>query len=196
LTGRGGDDTYIVYGAAGVIVEIAGEGHDRLASGVDFVFTAGVSVEYLNTTSLTATSAIDLTGNEIGQWVRGNDGANVLDGGGGIDTLFGMGGTDVFRFSTALGAGNVDRIDDFSVTDDQIHLDDAIFTALSVGGLDASAFKDIALGARDADDRILYNSDTGSLFYDADGSGGAFTPIKFATVSPGLSLSAADFVVV
>jgi hypothetical protein len=197
LIGNGGNDTYIVYAAAALIVEIAGEGHDRLAAGVDFVLAAGVSVEYLNTTSLTATSAIDLTGNEIRQWVRGNNGDNTLDGGGGIDTLFGMGGADAFRFSTALGAGNVDRIADFSVADDSIHLDDAIFTALTtLGTLDASAFKDIALAARDADDRILYNSTTGSLFYDADGSASAFAPVKFAALSPGLALSAADFVVV
>ncbi len=197
LIGNGGNDTYIVYAAAALIVEIAGEGHDRLAAGVDFVLAAGVSVEYLNTTSLTATSAIDLTGNDIRQWVRGNNGDNVLDGGGGIDTLFGMGGADAFRFSTALGAGNVDRIADFSVADDSIHLDDAIFTALTtLGTLDASAFKDIALAARDADDRILYNSTTGSLFYDADGSASAFAPVKFAALSPGLALSAANFVVV
>ncbi|PSJ65698.1 beta strand repeat-containing protein [Kumtagia ephedrae] len=197
LIGNGGNDTYIVYAAAALIVEIAGEGHDRLAAGVDFVLAVGVSVEYLTTTSLTATSAIDLTGNEIRQWVRGNNGDNVLDGGGGIDTLFGMGGADAFRFSTALGAGNVDRIADFSVADDSIHLDDAIFTALTTPGtLDASAFKDIALAARDADDRILYNSTTGSLFYDADGSASAFAPVKFAALSPGLALSAADFVVV
>jgi Ca2+-binding RTX toxin-like protein len=197
LIGNGGNDTYIVYAADALIVEITGEGHDRLAAGVDFVLAAGVSVEYLNTTSLTATSAIDLTGNDIRQWVRGNNGDNVLDGGGGIDTLFGMGGADAFRFSTALGAGNVDRIADFSVADDSIHLDDAIFTALTTPGtLDASAFKDIALAARDADDRILYNSTTGSLFYDADGSASAFAPVKFAALSPGLALSAADFVVV
>ncbi|PSJ56164.1 beta strand repeat-containing protein [Kumtagia ephedrae] len=196
LIGHGGNDRYVVYDAAALIVELAGEGTDRLAAGVDFVLAEGVDVEHLHTTSSIATYAINLTGNSLRNWVRGNDGANVLDGGDGIDTLYGMGGADAFRFSTALGSNNVDRIADFSVADDSIHLDDAIFAALGLGTLADSAFKDIAVAARDADDRILYNSTTGSLFYDADGSGSAFTAVKFASVSPGLALSAADFMVI
>ena len=196
LTGGGGNDSYSVYNAGAVIVELGGEGNDRVSAGVDYVLAGGVSVEYLNTTSVHATYAVNLTGNELGQLVRGNDGANVLDGAGGNDWLFGMGGADVFSFSTALGAGNVDRIADFSVADDKIQLDSAIFTALGIGVLDASAFKDNFLGSRDADDRIFYNSNTGSLFYDADGSGADFAAIKFASLASGLGLSAADFTVI
>ncbi|MFI0846970.1 beta strand repeat-containing protein [Mesorhizobium sp. IMUNJ 23232] len=196
LTGGGGNDTYSVYNAGAVIVEVAGEGNDRVSAGVDYVLASGVSVEYLNTTSVHATYAVNLTGNEIAQIVRGNDGANVLDGAGGNDFLVGMGGADTFRFSTALGAGNVDKITDFSVADDQIQLDSAIFTALGTGPLDASAFKDNFLGPRDADDRIFYNSNSGSLFYDADGSGNGFAAVKFASLTRGLSLTAADFIVV
>jgi Ca2+-binding RTX toxin-like protein len=196
LTGGGGNDTYSVYNAGTVVVEGVGGGNDRISAGVDYVLASGVSVEYLNTTSLHAGYAVDLTGNEFAQIVRGNDGANVLDGAGGNDFLVGMGGADTFRFSTALGAGNVDKITDFSVTDDQIQLDSTIFTALGTGALDASAFKDNFLAPRDADDRIFYNSNTGSLFYDADGSGNAFAAVKFATLTPGLAITAADFIVV
>ncbi|MDQ6437212.1 calcium-binding protein [Mesorhizobium sp. LHD-90] len=194
LTGRAGNDSYSVYNAGAVIVEIGGEGNDRVCAGVNFVLASGVSAEYLNTTSLHAVYAVNLTGNEIRQLVRGNDGANVLDGAGGSDVLFGMGGSDTFRFSTALGGDNIDRIMDFSVADDQIELDDAIFSALGPGALGASAFKDNILAPRDADDRIIYNSNTGSLFYDADGLGGA-AAVKFAILSTGLALTAADFVV-
>jgi Ca2+-binding RTX toxin-like protein len=196
LIGGGGNDIYSVYNAGAVIVELGGEGADRVSAGVNYVLASGVSAEYLNTTSLHATYAVNLTGNEIAQVVRGNDGANVLDGAGGNDVLFGMGGADTFSFSTALGAGNVDRIADFSVADDQIQLDSAIFTALGIGVLDASAFKDNFLAPRDADDRIFYNSNTGSLFYDADGSGNAFAAVKFGTLTPGLAITAADFIVV
>ncbi|MFI0846969.1 beta strand repeat-containing protein [Mesorhizobium sp. IMUNJ 23232] len=196
LTGGGGNDSYSVYNAGAVIIEIGGEGSDRVNAGVDYVLASGVSAEYLNTTSLLATYAINLTGNELAQLVRGNDGANVLDGADGDDVLWGMGGADTFSFSTALGAGNVDRIGDFSVTDDQIQLDSTIFTALGIGALDASAFKDSFLGPRDADDRIFYNSNSGSLYYDADGSGNAFAAAKFGTLAPGLAITAADFIVV
>jgi hypothetical protein len=67
---------------------------------------------------------------------------------------------------------------------------------LSVGGLDASAFKDTAFAPKDADDRIIYNSDTGALCYDADGWGTAFGNVRFATITGSPVLTAADFVVV
>ncbi|AOF90322.1 calcium-binding protein [Sinorhizobium sp. RAC02] len=196
LTGGAGNDTYSVYNAGTAIVEIGGEGNDRVSAGVNYVLASGASVEYLNTTSLQGTRATNLTGNELAQLVRGNDGGNVIDGGGGNDTLWGMGGADTFLFSSALGSGGVARIGDFNVADDQIQLDSAIFSALDLGGLDASAFKDNASAPRDADDFIIYNSNTGSLFYDADGGGSAFRAVKFASLSAGLNLSAADFLVI
>ncbi|MFI0845364.1 calcium-binding protein [Mesorhizobium sp. IMUNJ 23232] len=195
LIGGDGNDTLIVYNGDDVIIETTGGGNDRVAAGVDYKLANGVSVETLNTTSLHATYAVNLTGNELKQLIRGNDGANVIDGARGNDTLYGMDGADTFGFSTQLGAGNVDRIADFRVEDDQITLDASIFTTLAFGALDASRFMNSALGPRDADDRILYNSDTGSLFYDADGIGGA-AAVKFATLTAGLSLSAADFSII
>jgi Ca2+-binding RTX toxin-like protein len=177
-------------------VELGGAGSDRVSAGVSYVLASGVSAEYLNTTSLHATYAVNLTGNELAQLVRGNDGANTIDGGGGKDVLFGMGGTDNFRFSTALGPGNVDRIADFNAAQDQIQLDNAIFSALGLGALAASAFKDTASGTTDANDRIIYNSDTGALCYDADGWGTAFGNVRFATITGSPVLTAADFVVV
>jgi Ca2+-binding RTX toxin-like protein len=196
LTGGAGNDTYSVYNEGTGIVEIGGEGNDRVSAGVDYVLASGASVEYLNTTSLQGTRATNLTGNELAQLVRGNNGANVIDGGGGNDTLWGMGGADAFLFSSALGTGGVARIGDFNVADDQIQLDSAIFSALDLGALDASAFKDNATAPRDADDFIIYNSNTGSLFYDADGGESAFRAVKFASLSAGLNLSAADFLVI
>ncbi|WP_442577697.1 hypothetical protein ACSBOB_19230 [Mesorhizobium sp. ASY16-5R] len=50
--------------------------------------------------------------------------------------------------------------------------------------------------AGDSNDRIIYETDTGELCYDADGNGGAAAAIHFATLSAGLSLTHADFVVI
>jgi serralysin len=63
--------------------------------------------------------------------------------------------------------------------------------------LAAGALRIITSGssALDADDRILYNSTNGALWYDADGTG-ATSPIYFAQLSAGLALTAADFLVV
>jgi Ca2+-binding RTX toxin-like protein len=164
---------------------------------VDYTLGAGVYVEAMQTTSSAGTAGIDLTGNAIAQAIFGNAGSNILDGKGGSDTLTGGDGKDFFVFSTALGAGNVDTIADFSVADDTIRLENAIFTALTATGtLAASAFRANTTGlAGDSDDRIIYETDTGKLYYDANGtaSGGG---IHFATLAVGLSLISADFVVV
>ncbi len=196
LIGGNGNDTYIVYNSGDATTELAGQGDDRVSSAVDFVLANNVSVEYLNTTSLLGTQAIDLTGNNLDQLVRGNAGSNTIDGGDGSDLLFGMGGQDSFRFSTTLSDGNIDRIGDFSAANDTIELDHAIFTVLSLGVLTASAFKDTAVGEKDANDRIIYNSDTGALLCDADGSGTAFDNVRFATLIGDPTLTAADFFVI
>ena len=195
LAGRNGNDYYTIYNSGAVIIEGKGQGDfDRLAAGVDYVLAQGVEIESLRTTGQHATYAINLTGNEFSQQIIGNDGDNRIDGKGGSDTIQTGLGSDTVVFSTALG-GSVDKITDFNVTADQIALDHAIFTALGLGALDASAFKDNILAPRDADDRILYNSTTGSLFYDADGLGGT-AAVKFASLATGLALTAADFVVI
>ena len=49
--------------------------------------------------------------------------------------------------------------------------------------------------AQDANDRIIYDSNTGTLLYDSDGDGGT-AAIQFATVSTGLALTNLDFLVV
>ena len=79
-----------------------------------------------------------------------------------------------------------------SSVDDTIFLDRDIFTAiLADETLAAAAFRNGA-AAVDADDRIIYNSATGQIFYDSDGVGGA-AQILFATVSAGTALTNADF---
>ncbi|WP_165837586.1 M10 family metallopeptidase C-terminal domain-containing protein [Zavarzinia aquatilis] len=131
--------------------------------------------------------------------LRTGDGNDILNGGLGNDSLFGFGGADTFVFSTALGAGNIDRIMDFSVASAPVHdliqLSSAIFNTLALGGLAAAAFKDISNGVVDDSDRILYDGAAGTLFFDEDGSG-AIDMIQFATLDNKAALSSLDFVVV
>ena len=126
--------------------------------------------------------------------VYGNNGANVLDGKGGADMLTGFAGADTFAFTTALGGGNIDEIVDFSVADDTIRLDNDVFTGLAAGALGSGAFNTGATASQ-ADDRIIYNSATGALLFDADGAGGA-AGVQFATLATGLALTSLDFLVV
>jgi serralysin len=73
---------------------------------------------------------------------------------------------------------------------------DAVFSGggLAPGTLLASQFA-IATAAIDADDRIIYNSTTGALYYDADGTGSG-AQVQFAALGPGLALTNNEFVVI
>jgi Ca2+-binding RTX toxin-like protein len=128
--------------------------------------------------------------------VRGNNGANVINGGDGRDTLAGLGGADSFRFDTALDAAfNVDVITDFGVADDTILLDQTIFSSsLGLGNISSGEFV-IGTAALEANDRIIYDNTNGALSYDNDGVGGN-AAIQFAELSPGLALTNLDFLVV
>ncbi|MFI0843724.1 calcium-binding protein [Mesorhizobium sp. IMUNJ 23232] len=198
LRGFGGDDTYRVFNTGDTIVETFSQGaSDRVIAAVDYTLGKGVYGEHLTTNGSSGTSSIDLTGNEIGQQIAGNAGVNIIDGKGGADELRGGSGKDFFVFSTALGAGNVDTIVDYSIAADTVRLENAVFTALAATGvLNAAAFRVNTTGlADDATDRIIFESDTGKLFYDADGTG-VTAGVHFATLGAGLALTNADFVVI
>lgn len=124
----------------------------------------------------------------------GGAGNDLLDGGSGADILTGGTGADIFAFMNGLGGGNLDAITDYVVADDTIRLNDAAFGGLPLGALNASAFV-IGSAAADANDRIIYNSATGALWFDADGNG-AGAAIQFATLGTGLAMTAAEFVIV
>ncbi len=89
--------------------------------------------------------------------------------------------------------GNADIVAGFVSGTDKFVLDDAIFDGLGLGALPASVFH-VGPAATDEDQRIIYDSTTGSLYYDADGSGGG-AAILFAVVSPGTTIIASDFIV-
>jgi serralysin len=125
--------------------------------------------------------------------INGGSGSDHIYGGTGADTLTGTSGYDKFVFDVTLGNG-IDRITDFSHTYDTIRLENAVFTGLSTGYLGSSQFY-IGAAAHDTTDRIIYNSATGAVFFDADGTGSG-APIQFAQLSTGLGLTASDFQVI
>lgn len=127
----------------------------------------------------------------------GGDGADLLDGGMAADVLIGGRGADSFRFSTALGGGNVDSIRDFRVADDTILLDSRIFEGLGgEGALSAAAFHRSPAGtAMDAADRIIYDTNDGILSYDADGTGQA-DAIIFARLNNVQGLTSDNFIII
>jgi Ca2+-binding RTX toxin-like protein len=198
LVGGAGDDYLFVDNVGDTVVELANEGYDTVQSSVTF----SLAGQYVERLILTGATNINGTGNGQDNEIFGNNGANVLNGGAGNDKLHGGAGTDTltggagldgFYFDTALATMGVDNITDFNVADDTIFLARSIFTAIAVGNLAATAFVTGA-AALDGDDRIIYNSTTGNISYDADGNG-AGAAVVFAHVAAGTALTAADFVI-
>ena len=75
-----------------------------------------------------------------------------------------------------MGTANADRISDFASGSDKLQLDDAAFTAIGAMGNFAAGDARFwashpAARRHDANDRVVYNTSTGQLYYDADGSG-------------------------
>ena len=197
MNGGNGADTFIVDSASDIVIDASSGTFDEVWTTASYTLADGADIELLRTTNDAGFGSIDLTGNASSQEVRGNAGNNMLAGGLGTDILVGLGGEDAFIFNTTLGASNVDTISDYTVSEDQIRLDNGTFTNLFAtegNWLTAGEFH-IGAAAADANDRIIYDSMTGALYYDADGSG-AGTAVQFATLDTGLALTANEFYIV
>ena len=186
------DDTFVVDDAGDVVIELAGGGNDLVRSSISYTLAAEV-----NRLTLTGSAAINGTGNGLANTIVGNSAANLINGGTGIDTLTGGGGADSFVFDAAPGTANADRITDFVRGQDKIVLDGGVMASLGASGNLAAGDVRFFSGsaAHDANDRIIYNSATGQLFYDADGNGSGAQQL-IATLSNRPALSATDIAVV
>lgn len=223
MTGGLGNDTYVVDAAADVVNEALAGGTDTVQSSISLNLSVlSVNIENL---TLTGATAINGTGNNLNNVITGNSAVNTLTGGNGNDTLAGNTGNDIlngnsnndilkgglgndilndnsgadqFVFDTALNAvTNLDQITGFSTVDDTIVLENAIFSKfLAPGAIAAGNFvSGPGAVAADADDYLLYNTTTGALSYDADGSG-VGAAIQFVTLVGIPALSATDFQIV
>ena len=128
---------------------------------------------------------------------QGGAGADTLNGGAGHDRLSGGPGADSFIFNsgpvTALKA-NSDHITDFTAGEDHILLGRSSagpFATIAFGILNDGAFH-VGSEATSAQQRILYDSVTGKLSYDSDGTGAALA-VSFAVLDHAPVITAADF---
>jgi Ca2+-binding RTX toxin-like protein len=184
-----------------------------LLNGVSIAGNAGNNV-------LTGTAFNDtLTGNAGNDAINGGAGNDAINGGAGNDSLTGEAGndslfgglgndsltggagSDAFVFdSTPNTRNNLDRISDFVSGTDKIQFAKAIFTNLgSVGALSANEFYAAANAVRGVDslDRIIYNTNSGVLYYDADGNGnGAAIQIALIGNPTQTTLVAGDFQII
>jgi len=185
-----GNDVYVTDGGDTIVENAGGGTSDIVQSSVTYAL--GANLEHL---VLLGSANINGTGNSGNNNLTGNAANNVLNGLAGNDILMGAAGQDTFAFSTSLGATNIDRILDFNVADDQILLGASTFSAIGAGVLAATAFIANTTGlAQDASDRIIYETDSGAIWYDSDGLGGV-AAVQFATVTANLGITNADFFV-
>ncbi|MDX2306628.1 MAG: hypothetical protein NW216_00135 [Hyphomicrobium sp.] len=213
LNGGLGNDTYVLASGSDVITDTGGI--DTITTTITRTLASFATVDHLTLLS----GNINGTGNALANVITGSTGNNILDGAGGNDslvggagndtlkggtgndTLAGGAGSDVFVFNTQPTATNRDTISDFSNAgqNDVIHLENTgagLFTLLAAGALTAAAFKANATGtATEADDRVIYNTATGALFYDTNGNG-AGGATQFAMLSTRPTITAADFFVI
>ena len=194
MGGGGGNDTFYVDDVGDIVYEAVGEGFDRIATSVNVTLGSAQGIELLEAVNSADTTALTLIGNELDNTIVGNAGANIINGGDGDDILAGLGGADQFQFTTALGPDNVDVIADFVSGSDKIVLENAIFDQLVTGALPGGLFHVGAAASAD-DQRIIYDSATGNLYYDVDGTGPT-AQVLFATLLGHPTLLATDFTVI
>ena len=217
MTGGAGNDTYVVDNTGDVVTETS-----TLLTEIDVVnssitYTLGANIEKL---TLTGTDLINGTGNSLANTLTGNITANILDGGlgndsinggagddliiggAGNDSLSGGLGSDVFWFTEAINAiSNKDIITDFLSGTDKLQFNLSIVSA--VGGVgqfvtgDQRFWSNATGVAHDASDRLIYNTSSGVLSYDSDGSGanGSIAIALLGTMTHPV-LSATDLIVV
>src|SRR5207248_2023335 len=97
------------------------------------------------------------------------------------------------------GSGDTDLVIDFTSGSDELGFDTAAFPAIGqIGNLFAGDERFYAAAGatsgHDSTDRIVYNTSTGQVFYDADGSGAGAAQL-LVTLQGAPSLAATDIIV-
>ena len=205
MFGGAGNDDYYVDDVNDVVSEttvpgVDDGGTDRVYSTVSYTLSPFLERLVL----LESAVAISATGNAQVNSIVGNSNANIISGGGGKDTLTGGLGADTFVLGPANAANTV-TITDFAA-EDKFGI-----TASDYGLSQGSGLVDNGSGALVLDPtwfatvtgtqgtvaghgQFLYNTTTGSLMWDADGSG-AVTGIALAKLQTGAVVTVGNFAI-
>jgi 2',3'-cyclic-nucleotide 2'-phosphodiesterase (5'-nucleotidase family) len=177
LIGGLGDDRYFIRSPGDTAVETFDQGIDIAMAFRSYALEAHIEQLFLQTviTKDGNGALLNGIGNGLDNTIVGNPYDNFIIGREGRDTLKGQGGADTFVFDRAIGPDNVDRIIDFNVNmDDEgdiLLMKATEFGNMTAGTLDEAAFVQ-GTAALDAADRFIFDQSSGSLWFDADGSGG------------------------
>ena len=214
ISALAGEDS--VFGQAGDDLILGGDGFDNLYGGEDNdtieggnhddSLSGGDGDDQLlgqagNDFLLGENDDDQLSGGAGGDFLLGGDGDDTLDGGDGDDYLSGGGGVDVQTgglgldiFDFQLASDGPDEITDFATGIDQLRISASGFGGGLVEGGTVSLVSGTDPTASDASGQFLYDTDDGSLLWDADGTGSE-AAVLVATLSNIPSLAATDFFV-
>lgn len=211
MEGGTGNDTYLVDNVGDLVIEQPDEGLvDVVQASISYVLPDNVERLVLtgsaNLTGRGNALANSLTGNDGDNWLSGGSGPDTLSGGAGNDTLIGGmqsdrlvggAGSDLFVFDALTTSADKDTISDFTSGVDRLALSTAVFSALAGAPLGALPAEDFVVGkkALNPDQHIIYNSATGALYYDQDGSG-VQAAVMLAVLSTKPVLTAGDIVLI
>ncbi|MDZ4311080.1 MAG: calcium-binding protein [Cypionkella sp.] len=207
--GAGNDTFYVSFGDQ--VFEAAGEGSaDKLIARTNYVLADDQEVEILQVANVVTATPIQLRGNNLANQITGYTQADVLQGMAGNDTINGLSGDDTLsggigidRLIGGAGADTFvltkpaayrDIIVDFAHDLDTLQISVATFGGgLVAGALGTAQFVANATGlATTLDQRFIYETDTGVLSFDTNGSAAGGSGI-IATFVGLPTLSASDF---
>ncbi len=178
MAGGAGNDAYVVDNLGDIVTESVGEGTDSVSSSA--TYTLAANIENL---TLTGTSAIHATGNELDNKLTGNSAANTLTGGAGNDTLDGKTGADKLIGGQGNDTYVVDNASD-TITElasegtDQVNSSVTYTLAANIENLTLTGTSAISATGNALDNALTGNSAANTLTGGAgndrlDGKGGA-----------------------
>jgi len=196
-------------------IPLAGSGTNIAIAGTSSADTITLaSATYANSKMWGQGGNDTITGGSGGDTIHGGAGADVIAGGAGNDQIYGGADADDIKFLNEANFGanyaatKHDTIYGFTTTSDELKFTASAFTGVNAGvtiavnGTPAAnnANNLVILGnaawvaagatagsvvAGHANQRFLYNSDYGRLYYDGDGSGGSQTLLMIAELLDG-----------
>ena len=186
----GGSGTDTMFGDDGNDSLLGQEGNDRLLGDAgDDALDGGAGADALlggdgNDTLLGGTGADTQNGGAGGDLLAGGDGNDILTGG-----L----GADIFLFNRPNEG--VDRITDFNLAEDVIQVSATGYgVTLPLGPL-TSLTTNTTGQANGAGQQFIYETDTGRLWFDIDGQGGA-ARVAIADFTGRPALDASDIIII
>ena len=196
LSGDDGDD--FLLGEQGDDIATGGIGNDRIdgGSGAD-ILSGGAGGE-----NISGAAGDDLIfGGSENDLLNGEADNDVIEGGAGPDVMFGGTGADVFAYALVADGHPNDQVSDWTGGSDKLRIDASAFGGgLAAGALAANR---LVVGAAPVADQafgqFLYNTVTGRLSWDADGTGAGAAASITRLYTGGLpvgSLAVADFDIV